>query len=269
MRPDLEAAHRETRAAWDDNAAYWDEYMGEGNDFVEILVWPSACRLLDLNPGERVLDLACGNGLYARRLAALGAEVVAVDFSAEMIARAGERTVQHAERIHYEVLDATDEDALLALGVGQFDAALCNMALFDMADIEPVMRAMARLLGPGGRFVFSVMHPCFNTPFTKHVAELGERDGEATTVFSVKVSQYMTPTHVRAAALRGQPKPQYIFHRPLHVLLGSAFEAGFVVTGLEERAFPCDHPAGRSPLTWGGQFSEIPPVLVARCSRPR
>ena len=53
-----------------------------------------------------------------------------------MIAHARARTTHHAERITYLVLDASDEAALLALGEASFDAALCNMALFDMAGIQ-------------------------------------------------------------------------------------------------------------------------------------
>ena len=157
-----------------------------------------------------------------------------------------------------------DEAALLALGEGQFDAALCNMALFDMAEIEPLMRALARLLRPGGRFVFSVLHPCFNSPHIALVAEMEDREGDLVTIHSVKIYDYITPMVARAVAMRGQPKPQLIFHRPLQVLLGLGFDAGFVLDGLEERAFPPDHPSTRDYLSWGANFSEIPPVLVAR-----
>lgn len=75
----------ESRQAWDDNAAYWDEYMGEGNDFVEVLCWPAINRLLNIPPGSRILDIACGNGLMSRRLAGLGFDVMAFDFSQTMI----------------------------------------------------------------------------------------------------------------------------------------------------------------------------------------
>lgn len=261
---DLHRANEETQDTWNQNAAFWNARMGEGNDFVEVLIWPATERLLELRPGERVLDIACGNGLSSRRLAAMGAEVVAFDFAAEMIAYALERTTEHTERIEYLVLDATDEAALLALGEGQFDAAICNMALFDMAEIEPLMRALARLLRPGGRFVFSVLHPCFNSPHMALVAEEEDRAGDLVTTYSVKVFSYITPKVSHAAAMRGQPKPQLIFHRPLEVLLGKGFDAGFVLDGLEERAFPADHRSTRDYLSWGANFSEIPPVLVAR-----
>jgi SAM-dependent methyltransferase len=261
---DLNAANAQVRAAWEANAAYWDERMGEGNDFVEVLVWPAVRRLLNLKAGERVLDVACGNGLYARRMANLGAQVVAFDFSQALIARARRRSAEQADRIQYSVLDATDENALLALGEGQFTAALCSMALFDIADIRPLLRALRRLLLPGGRFVFSVMHPCFNHPHAVHVGEQRDQDGELQTIYSVKVTGYLTPTIQRAAAILGQPQPQLVFHRPLQDLFGAGFAAGFVLDGLEEHAFPPDHPAGRNPLGWSGHFSEIPPVLVAR-----
>ena len=74
---DLKKANQETRDVWDINAAYWDEYMGEGNDFVELLCWPAIERLLDVSEGSRILDIACGNGLTSRRLAKLGFEVEA------------------------------------------------------------------------------------------------------------------------------------------------------------------------------------------------
>jgi 2-polyprenyl-3-methyl-5-hydroxy-6-metoxy-1,4-benzoquinol methylase len=257
-------ANRGAREAWDANAAFWDGRMGEGNDFVEALIWPATERLLRPQPGERVLDVACGNGLTSRRLAAAGGQVVAIDFSEEMIAHARRRSGEEAREIDYRVLDATDEAALLALGERSFDAALCSMALFDMAEIDPLLHALARLLVPGGRFVFSVLHPCFNNPTMAQMAEQEDRDGEIVTTYSVKVWGYMTPRVAHGLAMRDQPRKQLLFHRPLEALLGASFRAGFVLDGLEERAFPPDHPPGRNPLSWSGRFSEIPPVLVAR-----
>src|SRR5262245_12017519 len=117
---DVQRANDEIRDAWNRNAAFWDERMSEGNEFVEILVWPATQRLIGLRPGERLLDIACGTGLSSRWLAARGAEVVAFDFAEEMISRARARAHPQAERIQYLVLDATDEASLLGLGRGRF-----------------------------------------------------------------------------------------------------------------------------------------------------
>lgn len=264
----IDDAHMETQAAWNANAGFWDERMGEGNDFVNVLIWPALERMLALRPGERVVDVGCGNGLYARRLAALGAEVVATDFAAEMIARAQARPAPAAGRITYAVVDATDEGALAALGEGAFDAAICMMAIFDMAAVEPLMAGLRRLLRPGGRCVFSLMHPCFNNPHTILVGEQEDRDGGVVITYSVKVLSYLTPFTRRGTAIRGQPQPHVYFHRPLQAVFGAAFAAGFVLDALEERAFPPDHPPGRNALSWGPNFSEIPPVLIARLRLP-
>jgi 2-polyprenyl-3-methyl-5-hydroxy-6-metoxy-1,4-benzoquinol methylase len=256
--------NEENREVWNANAAFWNERMGEGNAFVEVLSWPPTARMLNIKPGERVLDIACGNGLTSRRMAALGAYVTACDFAAELVALARQRTTGNVERIHYSVVDATDELALLALGEGKFDAALCAMALFDMAEIDPLLRALRRLLKPAGRFVFSVVHPCFNNPHVMHVAEEEDDQGKIVTRYSVRVRGYMTSTVDHTLAINGQPKAQVEFHRPLQALLSACFKAGFVLDALEERAFPPDHPLGKDPLSWGGHFSEFPPVLVAR-----
>ena len=50
----------------------------------------------------------------------------------------------------------------------------------------------------------------------------------------------------------------------MSALFGAAFQAGFVLDALEERAFPPDNMGGTFPLSWNGRFSEIPPALVAR-----
>lgn len=256
-------ANSATRDAWNASAAYWDQYMGEGNDFVEVLIWPATLRLLDLQPGQRVLDLACGNGLYARKLAALGVHVVAVDFSAEMI-RLAQAHGTPGKTIDYRTLDLTDTAQLATLANRPFDAVLCQMALFDIADIEPLMAALPSLLRPGAPFLFSIMHPCFNNVHVTHLAEREDRDGDLVTTYSLKLAAYMTPSLQRGLAVPGQPEPHVYFHRPLGDLLRAAFRHGLVLDALEERAFPPDYPPKGNPLSWGANFSEFPPVIVAR-----
>jgi SAM-dependent methyltransferase len=198
----------------------------------------------------------------------MGAEVVAFDFAENRIARARARPHPQSERIQFLVLDATDEAALLDLGERRFDAAICNMALFDMAELSPLMRALARLLRPGGRFVFSMLHPCFNSSRQAFVAEQQELESGIVTTHAVKVFGYLQ-SHARPGwACHDQPKPRPLYHRPLHELFGACFAAGMGLDGLKEPAFAADHPPRQDPLSWGGNLSEIPPVLVARMRLP-
>ena len=259
---------QEVKQAWNHNSAYWDCYMGEGNDFVNVLCWPVIEELLSVQPGQLVMDIACGNGLTSRRLGRLGARVVAFDVAEEMIRFARERSSADDGDIRYFVLDAGDEEGVAKICEEKLDAALSNMALFDMAEIEPLFRALYRLLKPGGCFVFSMMHPCFNQAHSALYCERAEVEGEEVNTYGVRVSGYMTPTMHKGRALAGQPVPQPYFHRPLHSLLSIGLNAGFVLTGIEERAFPATHPPGRRDVSWGPNFNEIPPVIIFRMQRP-
>lgn len=72
-----EALRQETREIWNAIAPTWDAYMGEGRGFRNLLIGPATERLLALQPDELVLDIGCGNGVCARRMAQFGARVVA------------------------------------------------------------------------------------------------------------------------------------------------------------------------------------------------
>ena len=90
-----------------------------------------------------------------------------------------------------------------------------------------------------------------------------EYNGEYTYQYAVKVLSYIRPETKEGIGIVGQPVPQYYFHRPLSVLFNACFRAGFVLDGLREPVFA--QKRGRRPLSWGN-YTEIPPVLVARVS---
>lgn len=190
--------------------------------------------------------------------------MVASDGSGAMIERARARGSRSEpdSGIDYRVIDATDRDQLMALGERRFDAAVCSMALMDLATIEPLVSALARLLRPGGRFVFSVSHPCFNTSGTRKAAELEDRDGELVTVRYVKVFDYIEPSVAKGIGIPDQPLSQYNFERPISVLFNTCFQAGFALDGIEEPVARPEH-AGSSPFSWAN-FKQIPSVMVAR-----
>jgi len=260
----MENLNEITHDAWEANAEAWERRMGsEGNDFFNLLCWPALAAFIDIKPDAHILDIACGNGLTTLRLAEMGATVTAFDFSANLIGFARQRLAKYPLQIGLSVLDATDESQLLALGEAKFDTALSNMALFDMADIEPLFRTLPKLLKPGGAFVFSITHPCFNNSSSAHMVEETDNNGEMQITYSVKTSRYMTSYSTRGLALRNQPKPQIYFERPLQEYLNLGFKNGFVLDGFEERAFPPETPQNY-PLGWGGKFSEIPAAIVMR-----
>ena len=120
----------------------WDPAnYAENARFVSDLGEP-VVALLAPAPGERILDLGCGDGELTQSLVAAGAEVVAVDGSAEQVAAA------RARGLVADVADgmALDFDA-------EFDAVFSNAALHWMKEPAAVVAGVRRALRPGGRFV--------------------------------------------------------------------------------------------------------------------
>jgi 2-polyprenyl-3-methyl-5-hydroxy-6-metoxy-1,4-benzoquinol methylase len=259
--PDFPEYDGKTVPVWDNIAEWWDDKIGDGNSFQDYLIEPATERLLELKPGERVLDIACGAGRFARRMATHGVTILAVDHSEKFIKRAKKRTTDNADKIEYRLVDATDKAALLALGEKQFDAAVCTMALMDMSSIEPMISTLPKLLKTGGRFVFSVPHPAFNSGTARLTAEEIYQDGELVTISGIKITDYAQAFAYMGIGIKGQSEPQHYFHRPVSMLFNTCFKYGFVLDGMEEPTLPEDlEKKTESPFNW----VRIPPILVAR-----
>jgi len=123
-------------------ASRWDAAAyAKGAAFVPALGAP-VLALLDPQPGERILDLGCGDGALTAKIVEAGAEVVGVDASENMVAAARARGLD-GRVANGEALDFGPE----------FDAVFSNAALHWMLDGKAVAAGVYRALKPGGRFV--------------------------------------------------------------------------------------------------------------------
>lgn len=245
----------ESKKRWDKNSDFWDKKMGEhSNKFHREIIRPSTEELLKINVGENILDIACGNGNFSKRLVDLGAKVTAFDYSSNLIENAKKRCLSYLDKIKFKVIDATNYNQLIELGIERFDKAVSNMALMDIADINPLFRAVYKLLKPKGIFVFSIMHPCFQPPKMRKIVETEDLGEKVEIRNSIQIFNYITPQHYEGNAIIGQPVPQLYYHRPLSELLEQSFKAGFAVTGVKEPVF------SKSQMEWG----QIPPALIIR-----
>ncbi len=205
-------------SAWEQNAVFWDDYMGnESNCFHREVVRPATEKLLAVKLGDYVLDIACGNGNFSSYLAEHGATVVAFDYSSKMIACAEKRRRDVLERVSFHVCDATDYHAMLSLSSGRlFDKAVSNMAIMDICDINPLFHAVYQMLSEKGVFVFTTFHPCFTMP---------DED-------------YFSPCTYKGEAIKGQPALQNYYHRSMQEIFQIAFQAGFCIDGFQEVPWP-------------------------------
>jgi len=119
----------------------WDpaDYARVGGFVAEL--GGAALDLLDPQPGERILDVGCGEGTLTRRIIERGASVLGIDNSAEMVAAA------RANGIDALLLDAADMQFF-----AEFDAAFSNATLHWVLEKEQAARAIFRALKARGRF---------------------------------------------------------------------------------------------------------------------
>lgn len=128
--------------------AYEDKFSA-----LTTLAVPALLEAVGAGPGMRVLDIATGPGMVAAGAAALGAYVIAVDFSPEMVACAHSRHAQH--RVTFTVGDAEALDFEDA----SFDAATMSFGLLHLGHPEHAIAEAHRVLKPGGKFAFTVWAP--------------------------------------------------------------------------------------------------------------
>lgn len=152
---------RANRRWWDADA---DHYLAEHGDFLGAadFVWcPEALREADARllgdvRGRRVLEVGCGAAMCARWLRGQAAEVVGLDLSAGMLRHAAAAGAATGLPVPLVQADAQR----LPFATGSFDVACSAFgAVPFVADSAAVMREVARVLRPGGRWVFATTHP--------------------------------------------------------------------------------------------------------------
>jgi SAM-dependent methyltransferase len=244
---------------------WYSERQGDtGDAWHRTLIDPPLLgRLGDLPERTRVLDLGCGNGYLARRLARRKARVTGIDLSAPLlaVARAWER--REPLGIRYLRRDAA---RLTGLADGGFDVAFANMSLID---IEPAGRAIAevgRVLKDGGRFVFSLSHPCFDVDNrSTWVVEVEKPAGREPTIYR-KVTAYREPHSdlYRWTFEDGRVAETVGYHRPLGWYADRLREAGFVILALDEPRPQPEYVGRRQPKAW---LDAIPLHLIVEARR--
>jgi len=147
------------KSLWNESAEAWVDFVRTGKDYDRMeLNNPAMFKMIGNIKGERVLDLACGEGYNTRIIAHKGAKVTGVDFSQEMINFAIKQEEKDKLGIAYYVSDASN---LSRFKNNSFDIVTCFMALQDIENYQKTFKEVYQVLRNLGRFVFVIPHPCF------------------------------------------------------------------------------------------------------------
>jgi SAM-dependent methyltransferase len=212
-------------------ADYWTAMIrDEINPFRKFVTDPALFKLLDGWPqGMSILELGCGEGYVARRLAQQGHDVTGLDLSFPLL-RAAAAAEQHgSDFVHGDVLQ-------LPFCNEAFDAAVSNFLIIELPDPAAAIAETARVLKPGGRFLFEIVHPfCFTN-------NAGRTSGQRVTDYFT--SQYFEERFVIDG--RTSPLKSVRYHHPLSLYTQALTQYGFHITALAEPqpvpTTPSDHP---------------------------
>jgi SAM-dependent methyltransferase len=227
------------RDAWEREAVAWTRWArsSETDHFFWRLSLPALLGLLPA-PGRLTVDVGCGEGRVARVLKARGHRVAGVEASPTLAAAA--RAADPDLEVH--VADA----AAMPLGDCSADLCVASMMLVSVDDLDAVVRDVARVLAPGGRFCFSTVHPFSGRPE-------GAEDYFAAVRFAERRERH------------GLGMTFHDVYRPLGAYFGALERAGLLIEALREPvpddAYVADHPEV-------ARWRREPCFLVVRAHRP-
>ncbi|HMD54684.1 MAG TPA: class I SAM-dependent methyltransferase, partial [Phycisphaerae bacterium] len=246
---------------WSHVADWYDQLIGEqGTSHQQKTIIPGTLRLLDLTPGQKVLDIACGQGVLCRALAQKGISSVGIDLADSLISAARQRQTNPAIE-QYHVADARKLQTYPFISPGSFDAAVCILAIQNMTPLSPIWQGVRHALKPSGSLVIVMMHPCFRIPQKSS----WQWDNASQSQYR-RIDSYLSSEKIPIAMHPGSNPDQTTlsFHRPLQAYINTLGSAGLWIDRVEEWISHKLPPEGKKFAALDKIRREIPLFLALR-----
>ncbi len=214
---------------WGGSADWWIAEVASDPAYREV-VEPLILELCDLRPGDRILDVGCGEGRIMSALARVGARPVGCDLDLDLLRRARGRG---------PVVRCRLPDLGWAASAS-FDGAVMSLVLEHLPDVDPMLAELGRVVRRSGFLVVVVNHPVFTAPGSAPVVDT---DGEVLW----RPGRYLDVGYTDEPAGDGAIR---FHHRPLSGLVNAAAEAGWMLERMVEQGVTAGQVA-RSPSLAG------------------
>lgn len=263
---------------WQDVAGWYNNLVGAGgSEYHQKVLLPGVERMLKEKNQQlsnlKILDLACGQGVLSRRLAAAGAVVTGIDLAKDLLEAAKEYVREGQKRPNYIQGDATDLVDELGnprhgLEAESYDAVTLVLSIQNMDHITGVWQGVNKLLKPNGVLILVMMHPCFRVP-QRSDWQWQQRDFRQTRV----MWRYLGSEDIRIAAhpgkeAVGEESPATIhFHRPLQAYINTLGNANLLVEHCEEWVSHKKEQQGPKKDAMDLARQEFPMFLALRCRK--
>ncbi len=213
------------KTSWGKEALWYAEHLESDGTYHAQVILPNLLRVVAPTKNMNILEIGCGEGFFARAIAAKGATVLGSDISPELIKVAETK----AGGPRYRISPAED---LSWVTPHSQDVVLAVLTLQNMEKIEPVFKEVVRALKPAGRFVFVLNHPAFRIPKVSH----WEYDDKKHTQYR-RVDAYLSARREKMdmhPGKTGNKSFTYSFHRSLQDYMKALRSAECAITRLEE-----------------------------------
>jgi ubiquinone/menaquinone biosynthesis C-methylase UbiE len=241
--------------SWNKVAGWYDKLVGDrGSDYHQQVIIPGALELLAPQRDEKILDVACGQGVFCRALAETGAQVTGIDNAPQLI-QSAQRRSSHIN-IKYYVADATNLKRFTPMS---FDAVCCIMAIQNIESLEKAIAEFARVLKIGGRLLLIMNHPCFRIP-----RQSGWGNDEQRKLQYRRIDSYISEMKIPIQMHPGAAPDihTWSFHRPLTKYFGELHKNQLLVSQLEEWSSHRQSLPGSSARSENRARQEIPLFLA-------
>ena len=255
----LRTSGQRKQTLWDQASRWYDSLVGmSGSDYHQTIVMPGVLKMLELKPGRRVLDLACGQGVFSRFLLEKKINPEGLDSSEELLRMARSRSIK---LIPYHLGNAGDAKVLNGQ---EFDGIACLLAVQNIEKIEPVFQNVARWLKPKGKFVMVLTHPCFRIPRQTHWGWDEDKKIEYR-----RVDRYANEMKIPILTPPFVDKVNYTmtYHRPLQNYFSALLKAGLYVDCLEEWMSNKESASGKRSRGENRARKEVPLFMAVRAVR--
>jgi len=244
------------QTSWGSVADWYDTYLEVTPDsYQAMVIAPNLLRVLALQKGERVLDVACGQGYFTRSFVEAGALAEGTDISRELITRAKKRSpkIPFYNTSAHQLQFAKD---------ASYDVVTIILAIQNIENIVEVFAEARRVLKPTGRLVVVMNHPAFRIP--KRTSWGWDDVG--------KIQFRRTDGYLSAATISIDMHPGKMnspktisYHRSLQDFFKALSKSGFAVTKLEEWISHKKSEKGPKQIAEDTARKEIPLFLMMEC----
>ena len=231
---------KQLKTSWEKSSQWYDSVVGEkGHYYHKTVILPKLLNLMDLKPGDKLLDLGCGQGVLSRVIPN-EVEYVGIDLSKSLIAEASNRIKQPHHR--FLTGDVTKKPILKDQDFSHIAMVLC---LQNMEYPLAALKTAAFHIQKRGKLFLVLNHPCFRIPRQTHWGFDEEKKLQYRQIDSYLSNQKIP---IQTHPGKSNSETTWSFHFPLSSYFTFFQKAGFIVSGIEEWVSDKKSSGGRARM---------------------